>query len=485
MAQLPPGALVQRAAAGLARRIAALPGRVYGARVVLLVGGGNNGADAMWAGARLAGRGAAVTALTVGTPEAGALEALERAGGRALPARGAAAGGLLENADVVVDGLVGIGGRGPLREEVAAAVERLAGIAAPVVAVDVPSGVNADSGRVQGPVVRAAVTVTFGAYKPGLVVSPGAEYAGLVELVDIGLEPHLPRADLELLDAADVAARLPVPRGEASKYTRGVLGVVAGSDAYPGAAVLATGGAVRAGAGMVRYAGPPRAAEQVRSRWPEAVVTVVPAGASGSAADPAAVLAVGRVQAWVIGPGLGTDDDAAAVVEAVLATDVPVLVDADGLTVLAEHRKWLERRTAPTLLTPHAGEFARLMGGDRVDVEADRLAAARRAAGELGTTLLLKGTTTVVADPDGRARVNSTGSAWLATAGSGDVLSGAAGGLLAGGLSTLDAGSCGAFLHGLAGLLAATGAGGAQAPIAAADLLTSWGDAERAVRARP
>jgi len=485
MARLPPGTLMQRAAAGLARRVAAVLGTVYGRRVVLLVGAGNNGADAMWAGVRLAGRGAAVTALAVGTPEAAALQALHRAGGRSVRADDPAVGALLDAADVLVDGLVGIGGQGALRAAAAAVVERLAPIAAPVVAVDVPSGVDADSGRVEGTAVRAAVTVTFGAYKPGLVVSPGAEYAGLVELVDIGLGPYLKPVDLELLDAADVAGRLPLPSGEATKYTRGVVGVVAGSDAYTGAAVLATGGAVRAGAGMVRYVGPPHAAEHVRAHWPEAVVTVLPAGAAGSAADPDAVLAAGRVQAWVVGPGLGTDDDAAAVVQAVLGADVPVLVDADGLTVLAAHREWLDRRTAPTLLTPHAGEFARLVGGEREAVEADRLGVTRRAADEMGVTVLLKGSTTVVADPGGRARVNSTGSALLATAGSGDVLSGAAGAMLAAGLSTLDAGSCGAYLHGLAALLAATGAGGARAPIAAADLLASWGEAERAVRARP
>ena len=493
MATLPPGALMQRAASALARRIASLLDPVYGARVVLLVGAGNNGADALWAGARLARRGAAVMAVCAGTPVADALLALRDAGGRTIPVGGAAA--VLHRADVVVDGLVGIGGRGPLRDDAA----QLAGLAADsapgarIVAVDVPSGVDADSGRVDGAAVPADVTVTFGSSKPGLVVSPGAGYAGLVELVDIGLGPYLPTGVIELLDATDVAARLPVPTGEATKYSRGVVGVVAGSDTYTGAAVLATGGAVRAGAGMVRYAGPPHAAEQVRSRWPEAVVTVVPAGSPGSAADPDAVLAAGRVQAWVVGPGLGTDAAAATAVEAVLSTDVPVLVDADGLTVLAQHLEWLERRCAPTLLTPHAGEFARLMGGERAAVEADRLASARAAADRLGATVLLKGTTTVVADPGGTTRVNSTGSAWLATAGSGDVLSGACGALLAGGLSTLDAGSCGAFLHGLAGLLAAGGAGtgaagrgsgaGTQAPISAADLLGSWSDAERAVRA--
>ncbi len=468
MAGLADGALMQRAAAGLARRCAALLGTAYGSRVALLVGTGDNGGDALYAGARLARRGARVDAIPVADAmHQGGLEALLAAGGRV----GGDALALLERADLVVDGILGIGGRGGLRPAAARLAAAASASSAVVVAVDVPSGVDADSGRVDGDAVHADVTVTFGTRKPGLVVSPGASYAGFVECVDLGLE--LPPAELEILDADDVAARLRVPAAESSKYTRGVVGVVAGSETYPGAAVLATGGAVRAGAGMVRYVGQGRPAELVRYRWPEAVVTVVEPG------DGAGVLDAGRVQAWVVGPGLGTAADAEAVVEAVLGVDLPVLVDADGLSVLARRTDLLARRTAPTLLTPHAGEFARLMATDAEAVEGDRLAWARRAAAELGATVLLKGTTTVVADPSGRARVNPTGTPWLATAGSGDVLSGACGALIAGGLSSFEAGSCGAYLHGLAGQLAA---GRPAAPIVADDIVSRWATAVSVVR---
>jgi ADP-dependent NAD(P)H-hydrate dehydratase / NAD(P)H-hydrate epimerase len=478
MARLPDGVLMQRAAAGLARRVAqqlsAGAGGVYGGRVALLVGAGNNGADALWAGARLAARGARVDALLVGTADAPAHAALAAAGGRSMPAEAAASAGVLGAADVLVDGIVGIGGRGPLRPAAADLVGRLASSTATVIAVDVPSGVDADTGVVVGPAIRADITVTFGTLKPGLVLAPGAAYAGAVELVDIGLDADLPPAPTTLLDAVDVDGLLPRPGPESTKYRRGVLGVVAGSDTYPGAAALCVGGALRAGAGMVRCVSVAHPVELVRQRWPEAVVTVVPAGGGGSVADPAAVLGAGQVQAWVIGPGFGTDDDAAGVLAAVLGSDVPVLVDADGLTVLARHPGWVRDRSAPTLLTPHLGEFARLTG---VDVEApdfDRLHAARRAAADLGATVLLKGAGTVVVDPDGRTRVNSTGTARLATAGSGDVLSGAAGSLLAAGLSAIDAGSAAAFLHGLSARLA-------PASVLAADLVDRWPYAVRAV----
>lgn len=482
MARLPPGALMQRAAHGLARRVAALLASVYGGRVALLVGSGNNGADAMWAGARLARRGARVEALLTAAADPGALLALRRAGGRAVDVTAGVSPdvlALLHRADVVVDGILGIGGHGGLREPAATLAGALQRGPATVVAVDVPSGVDSDTGAVAGAAVRSDVTVTFGTLKAGLVVSPGAEYAGTLECVDIGLGPFLPAPTATLLDAADVARLLPRPAYEATKYSRGVLGVVAGSDAYTGAAVLSTGGALRAGAGMVRFASVPHAAEVVRQRWPEAVVTVVPAGPGGSVADADTVLGAGRVQAWVVGPGLGTDADAAAVVEAVLGTDLPVLVDADALTVLAEHPDWLRRRTAATLLTPHTGEFARLTGAEPDRTAADQLGSARRAAAELGVTLLLKGSTTVVAEPNGSARINPTGIPELATAGSGDVLSGACGSLLAAGLSALDAGSVGAFLHGLAARLAA--GPDARAPIAAGDLIGTWPQAVSAM----
>lgn len=456
MARLPEGALMQRAAAGLAAACADLLGRVYGSRVVLLVGSGDNGGDALYAGARLARRGAGVTAVLLAPdrthPEG--LAALLRAGGRT--AAPDAAEPLLRHADLVLDGIVGIGGKGGLRPDAA----RLAGLAdasrAAVVAVDLPSGVEADTGEVLGDAVRADLTVTFGTHKPGLLVDPARGYAGSVHLVDIGLD--LPeRADLEALQHADVAARLPRPGAASDKYRRGVVGIAAGSARYPGAAVLAVSGALRGGAGAVRYVGP--AADAVIARFPETLV---------SGEGPAKA---GRVQAWVVGPGIG--DDASAVAE-VLAADVPVLVDADALR-LAD-REAVRARSAPTLMTPHAGEAAALLGVARESVEEARLASVRELAGLYGATVLLKGATTLIAGPvEGPVRVNATGTAWLATAGSGDVLSGLAGSLLASGLSALDAGSAAAYLHGLAGRFAADGAPAGAHDVAAA-VPEAWRD---------
>jgi hydroxyethylthiazole kinase-like uncharacterized protein yjeF len=481
MARSPDGALMQRAAAGLAAVCADLLDPVYGSRVVVLAGPGDNGGDALYAGARLARRGAVVTALTTGSRvhEGGAAE-LRAAGGRLVPA----AADLVGRADLVIDGILGIGGRGGLREPAAALAAAAAAGPGVVVAVDLPSGVDADTGEVAGAAVRADVTVTFGTWKPGLLVDPAASLAGTAELIDIGLGPCLGPPAVSALQAADVAALMPRPGAESDKYRRGVLGVVAGSTRFTGAATLAVGGALRGGAGMIRLVSAAHAAEIARQHWPEAVITVVghdasPAGglaAAGAVPAAEAVAAAGQVQAWVAGPGMGTDDDAAALLASVLAGDRPVLVDADGLTIAARQRALL-RRDAPTLITPHAGELARLLGTERAAVEARRLAHARQAAAELGVTVLLKGSTTVIAGPDGGpVLVNATGTSWLATAGSGDVLSGLAGALLAQGLSPAEAGAAGAYLHGLAGRLAAAGDGDqdpGDAPIGAADLIAA------------
>jgi hydroxyethylthiazole kinase-like uncharacterized protein yjeF len=268
------------------------------------------------------------------------------------------------------------------------------------------------------------------------------------------------------LTDADLDVLLPRPGNESDKYRRGVLGVAAGGDLFTGAAVLAVGGALRGGAGMVRYAGRPAPVAQVRSHWPESVVTEL---------DEPSITRVGRVQAWVLGPGLGTDDWAHELAAEVLASDVPVLVDADALTLVARDRSLLWRN-APVLITPHAGELARLLRADRDAIEAARLEHARRAAAEMGVTVLLKGSTTVVAEDARPVRVNPTGTSWLATGGTGDVLAGLAGALLAQGLSCYDAASCGAYLHGVAGRLAAEGA-----PLAAGDVATALPRAIRAV----
>ncbi|MFJ2560253.1 MULTISPECIES: NAD(P)H-hydrate dehydratase [unclassified Streptomyces] len=467
MARLPEGTLMQRAAAGLAAACAGLLkdllGRVYGARVVLLVGSGDNGGDALYAGARLARRGAGVTAvlLAPGRAHEGGLTALLGAGGRVAddPYE------VLAAADLVLDGITGIGGHGGLRPDAVPVVRAARGAGAVIVAVDLPSGVEADSGEVEAAdrAVRADATVTFGTYKPGLLIDPAHEHAGALRLVDIGLGPYLPSVpELEALQHEDVARLLPVPTGESDKYRRGVIGVVAGSARYPGAAVLAVSGALRGGAGAVRYVGP--GSEAVLARFPETLVHEGPPSEAG------------RVQAWVVGPGLGEGSWARSAVAEVLASDVPVLVDADGLRHVTPEAAG--RRTAGTLITPHAGEAAALLSVPRAEVEAGRLAAVRELAARYGVTALLKGSTTLVAAPDPQTpvRVNPTGTAWLATAGSGDVLSGLAGSLLATGLPARDAASVAAYLHGLAARLAAHGA-----PVAADDVAAGVGEAWRNV----
>lgn len=475
MALVPEGTLMRRAAAGLAAVSAGLLRRgrsgVYGARVAVLAGSGDNGGDALYAGARLAARGARVTAIAAGSRvhEAGAA-ALRHAGGRILGSD--AAREAVSPADLILDGLLGIGGRGGLREPYAALARIAVDSPGIVVAVDLPSGVDADTGTVDGPAVRADVTVVFGALKPGLLVDPGAGHAGVVELVDIGLGPHLPKTpDARAPQHDDIAGLLPAPGAESDKYRRGVIGLLAGSDQYTGAAVLAAGGAVRGGAGMVRLVTPRSAAIAVRREWPEVVVTETD-GAIRSEEE------VGRVQAWVAGPGMGTGPDAAARLEGVLKTGLPVLVDADGLTLLARGENLLPR-DAPTLLTPHAGELGRLLKADPADVAARRVEHARRAARRYGATVLLKGSTTVIAPP-GHGEpvlVNTTGTSWLATAGTGDVLSGLAGALLAQGLPTESAAITAAYLHGLAARIASAG----TSPIGASDLVRTLPAAFRAL----
>jgi ADP-dependent NAD(P)H-hydrate dehydratase / NAD(P)H-hydrate epimerase len=481
MALVPEGTLMQRAAAGLASVCTRLLGRGYGSRVVVLAGTGDNGGDALFAGARLARRGAVVTAVAAGAGmHAAGLRALRAAGGRLTDATAAEAGAAIAGASLIIDGILGIGGRGGLREPaatLAGLTARAADSGAVVVATDLPSGVDADTGVVSGAAIRAGVTVTFGTYKPGLLIDPGASHAGTVELIDIGLGPYLTAPPAVIaLQSADVAALLPQPGAESDKYRRGVLGVLAGSQRYTGAAVLCAGGAIRGGAGMVRLVSARAAADVVRQHWPEAVITLID---PDDPADP--IQSAGRVQAWAAGPGLGTGEDAAALLAPVLSTPIPVLVDADGLTVLSERPDLLSRPAgAATLITPHAGELGRLLNQAHGEIEAHRLDSARRAAAELGVTVLLKGSTTVIATPhpDEPVLVNSTGTPWLATAGSGDVLSGLAGALIAQGVQPLSmAAAAAAFVHGLAGRVAAR-----DAPVGAGDVLAAIPEAIRRVR---
>ncbi|TWD79438.1 hydroxyethylthiazole kinase-like uncharacterized protein yjeF/hydroxyethylthiazole kinase-like uncharacterized protein yjeF [Kribbella amoyensis] len=423
MARLPEGTLMQRAAGGLAVALGNFMGGVYGRRVVLLVGSGDNGGDALYAGEKLARRGAQVTAVLLSDKAHPAgVEALRLAGGRIGDADE------LAHADVAVDGIVGIGGRPGLKPEALAAVRRAEQHGVPIVAVDVPSGVDVDTGETPAEHVRAALTVTFGTHKVCHLIDPAASACGPVHLVDIGLD--LPDPAATALQGPDIRALYPVPRGESDKYSRGVLGLLAGSAQYPGAAVIATSGALAGPVGMVRYVGPDAVAAEVRAEHPEIVA------------------GEGRVQAWAIGSGLGDELDLPRI-RALLDAEEPVVLDADGLKALDESGDH-----DGILATPHAGELGRLLGVERSAIEAERLKYARVAAERFDVTFLLKGSTTVVAAPDGQVRVNTNGTPWLATAGSGDVLAGLCGALLAAGLNPLDAGSVGAYLHAAAARLA-------------------------------
>jgi hydroxyethylthiazole kinase-like uncharacterized protein yjeF len=420
MATLPEGTLMQRAAHGLATAIVDLLGSAYGRRVLLLVGSGDNGGDALYAGAVLARRGAQVEAwLLSDKAHEGGLQALRAAGGRTVTEPG-------RRPELVVDGIVGIGGRAGLKPEAARAVRLLHGV--PFVAVDTPSGVDVDTGELDGDHVEAALTVTFGSHKACHLVDPAARACGAVHLVDLGLA--LPEPALEALQPEDVAALLPQPVGDSQKYSRGVVGIRAGSAAYPGAALLSVAGAATGLAGMVRYVGDGAASDRVREAHPE-------------------VVGAGRVQAWVVGSGggEGAGDELAAALE----DGVPVVVDADAL------RHVTGRLATPAVLTPHAGELAAMLGEDRESIEGRPLHFARTAAERYDAVVLLKGRRTVVARSGGSARVNTTGTAWLATAGAGDVLGGVIGSLLAAGLMAYDAASVGAWLHGAAAHLASDG----------------------------
>ena len=433
IARLPEGERMARAVDGLVAVAAArLEGR-DGARVVALVGPGNNGADALYAVARLAEAGFPTAALTTETIHEGAHAAATAAG--VVLVAGADAPSVLADADLVLDGILGIGGRPEVPDFARGWIEGIPGDAY-LIAVDLPTGAD-PAGRSGDPDgVFADETVTFSVLKPVHLAPVTEARCGRLTVVDIGLELDVPPAVVRLT-RDDVTDRWPVPGPTDDKYSRGVVGVVAGSDTYPGAAVLACAAAVESGAGMVRYVGPDRAADLVQATAPE----VVPGP--------------GRVQAWVIGSGIdGTDlahVDGAQLeaIEQALGSDLPVVIDAGGLDLLAD-TDLQRRRGRPTLLTPHAGECARLLGVERAEVEADPIGAAQELVAATGATVLLKGAVTVIAapDPEEPIRTQADAPAWLATAGAGDVLAGLLGTLLAAGLAPAEAGALGALVHG-------------------------------------
>lgn len=432
--------LMERAGWGLARAVRDLLGGTYGRRVALVCGKGNNGGDGLVAARVLRqwGMRAEVFELEGGLDRGGLVRSLARA-------------------DVAVDAMLGTGFRGTLEGDAAAAAEAMNVGGAPVVACDIPTGVDGTTGAVEGVAVRAVTTVCFASIKTGLLLHPGAAHAGTIRVEPIGIDvTRAPGEPAYHLDEQDVSLLLPVRNAETHKWSAGGLFVVAGQAGMLGAAAMVGRSGLRTGAGIV-VLGVPGEEMASRAAGSEVVTHALPATPGGALDEPAAkeVLdGLERFRAMAIGPGLGTDERTVTAVRTLVAeAPVPVLVDADGLNALAGDLGPLRGRGAPTVLTPHAGEFARLIGDE---IGPDRLLASRELAADTGAVVLLKGSTTVIADPSGRAVLNTTGGPWLATAGTGDVLSGIIAGLLAQGVDAFEAAAAGAWVHGAAALDAGT-----------------------------
>ena len=435
--------LVERAGRAVARRAQYMLRGLYGRRVVVACGKGNNGADGRVAAGLLRMRGAGVDELEL---EGGVDESELRR--------------VLARADLVIDAMYGTGFRGRLDGDAAMVVREMDAAGVSVLAVDIPSGVDGSTGEVAGAAVHAHETICFAAVKPGLLFEPGRTHAGRVHVVDIGIAVAIgdggtPR--LAVLDVQDLA--LPAPSAQSHKWSSGCL-VVGGSGGMVGAPMLASQAALRCGAGMVVCAVPGvAAATQVSGR--ELVSRALPATPLGALAEEAAgdvLKDVHRFRALVIGPGLGRDQGSQSAARRIVSeANVPIVIDADALNAIAVDTAALRVRHAAGLplavLTPHEGEYERLAGQP---VGADRVEAARELARRLDAVVLLKGPATVIAAPAGDAVVNVTGGPALATAGTGDVLSGVIAGLLAQGVAPFTAAATGAYVHGRAAAAAPT-----------------------------
>ncbi|MDR1853207.1 MAG: NAD(P)H-hydrate epimerase [Propionibacteriaceae bacterium] len=434
MGQIGDDALMQRAASGLAavvkRELRERFGGTYARRVLLLIGSGNNGGDGLYAGVRLLRRGVKVVAWRSSerVHEAGWRDFLAAGGGEII-------GEQIElfHPDLVIDAILGIGGKPGLRGEAVEVLQLVERTGALVVAVDLPSGLAPEPPftRPLPPHFKADVTVTFGDYKLCHVLEPARSECGRIDVVDIGLgldEEGTEKPVLRIFKPKHMAM-WPIPGPNSDKYSRGVVGMDTGSAQYPGAGVVSVAGALKAGAGMVRFLGDPAVGARVVERYPNVV------------------LSEGRVQAWVLGCGWGENSQARERIDAVLESGLPAVLDADALRFLPPH-------LAPNiLLTPHAGELARMLDVPRQEVEADPLAHAKEAAERWNATVLLKGSTQIVASPKSYAPYPwraLPGPAWSAQAGSGDLLAGICGTLLAAGVNAGHAALLGASIQALA-----------------------------------
>ncbi len=499
---IPTASLMERAGVEVARSVVRLLEPALscaGARIHILCGKGNNGGDGMVAARTLANWGARVRVFILGDRQAlgaGAAvfaRSVERMGIPIHPINERELKKLaysLRTADVIVDAMLGIGSRETLRPLYAKAVAAVNASERPVIAVDLPTGVDANTGATMGDAVRAARTVTFGLPKLGLLVDPGREYAGTIEVAEVGFPQPL-LVDVQIQRTwirAEEARRMLRPRPDRGhKGTFGRVIAVAGSLGMAGAASLVLRGALRAGAGLVTWAGPRALLDTVQRAVPEATAIPLPGDP-----DKLCTEGIGRVlgelragDVIALGPGIGRGEDVKEAVCHLLAQlDVPAVVDADALnalaTLAAEERKALTS-DRPRVFTPHPKEAARLLGCESVDVQADRLGSVQRLAEQWGATVLLKGSPTLIHDEAGRLGINSSGDVSLATGGTGDVLTGVVAALMAGGHGPWDAAALAAFLHGRAGELA--GAAKSRYATVASDVVNALPAAFREVEA--
>ncbi len=476
--------LMERAGVGVAAAVERLSAD---GPVAIVCGKGNNGGDGLVAARLLRERGRPVTVILLGDPQrlrGDARESLARLPGEpplallAQPAGESAAalavaddaGRALGEAAVVVDALLGTGARGKPEGEMARAIEAIGSAAGPVVSVDVPSGVDASSGVVAGVAVEATVTVTFHAAKPGLWITPGKRFAGEVEVVDIGIPRGAPkRARIGLIDGRAVLAELPRRGASSTKFTSGHVVVVGGSVGLSGAPRMAAEAAMRAGAGYVTVCVPGALQPAVAFGRPELMSRAMPEreGALSGDGVEEAMKACARAGALLLGPGIGRSEPACELArELARRAPLPLLLDADGLNAHAGRMEELAGRDAATVLTPHAGELARLLGVQSAEVQGARLESVRAAAAASGAVVVLKGDDTLIAEPGGLVAVSEGDSPALASAGTGDVLGGAIAALMAQGLDALDAAAAGVWLHVIAGRIAAREQGCAEGVLA-------------------
>jgi ADP-dependent NAD(P)H-hydrate dehydratase / NAD(P)H-hydrate epimerase len=467
---IPVSRLMDAAGQRVAQAAGELLGVQGGRRVLVLAGKGNNGGDGLVAARYLRDRGFDVRALLAGSQgdlagePARALAAAANIGVTIQSVTASPSGEDLAHEDLIIDALFGTGFHGPVRGVAGALIDSANQSAKPILAVDVPSGLDADTGRWEGSCIRAVATVTMGLPKIGLLVYPGAEMAGTIYVADIGYPGPLrddPSIPTHVVTAEVIRTLLPARRPDAHKGTYGRVLIIAGSVGFTGAAALATLGALRAGSGLVVVGVPQSVYAIVASKITEGMPTPLPDASGALSSD-----AVGKIEelaagadAIAVGPGLSPASGVLAIVETLLAGSRPLVIDADGLNVLVGRSRALERAHAAAVLTPHPGELSRLTGGSTSEIQRDRLQAARSAAARFKSVVTLKGARTIVATPEGEAFIVPTGNPGMATGGMGDVLTGAVASFIGQGLHPVQAAYTAAYLHGLAGDLIAQARG--------------------------